>query len=165
MEIEKKYLIKKKRKNFPSLFEIKILEKEIIKKGFPIIQYYLPIKLIPKNLIQKINFKPNEMRLRETKNKYFLTIKSKGSLIREEFEMQIKKDFFEKYKKLKQKKLYKIRLIKKYKNKILEFDYYPNYDMITMEIEFKSIDEANKFHIKGKEITGRKKYKSRNLAK
>ena len=34
-----------------------------------------------------------------------------------------------------------------------------------MEIEFKSISEANKFHIKGKEITKRKKYKSRNLAK
>jgi CYTH domain-containing protein len=46
----------------------------------------------------------------------------------------------------------------------LEFDYYPKHALILMEIEFKSIDEANKFKIIGKEITGTKKYKSKNLA-
>ncbi len=164
MEIEKKYIIKEKEKEYPCIFNIKQLKKEIKDKGTKITQHYIPTKLIPKNLKQKLRFKPNEMRLRKSGEKYFLTIKSKGSLSRGEFETKVTKQFYEKYEEIKEKTLKKIRLKKKYKNKILEFDYYPKYSLITMEIEFKSIEEANSFKIIGKEITGIKKYKSRKLA-
>lgn len=164
MEIERKFIIKEKEKEFPCLFDINKLKKEIKDKGTKITQHYLPTKLIPKNLKQKLKFKPNEMRLRKTGDKYFLTIKSNGSLSREEFETKVKEEFYEKYKQLKQKTLKKIRLKKKYKNKTLEFDYYPKHALIVMEIEFKSIKEAENFKIMGKEITGLRKYKAKNLA-
>jgi CYTH domain-containing protein len=167
MEIEKKYLIKEKEKNFPCIFDINKLKKEIKDKGTTIIQIYLPVKILPeilKEINKKIKFKPNEIRLRKINKRYFLTIKSKGSLSRNEFEIKITKEIYEKYKKFKQKKLKKIRLKKKYKNKILEFDYYPKNALIVMEIEFKNMNEAKNFKIIGKEITKARKYKARNLA-
>jgi CYTH domain-containing protein len=167
MEIEKKYLIKEKEKHFPCIYDINQLKKEIKDKGIPITQIYISTKIFPKiqkEIKKKIKFKPNEIRLRKIKNKYFLTIKSKGSLSRKEFETKINKQIYKKYKKFKINKLKKIRLKKKYKNRLLEFDYYPKHALIIMEIEFKSKKEANNFKIIGKEITGVKEYKARNLA-
>ena len=43
-EIEKKFLIKEKRKNYPCPLEIKKLMKEIKKHGEKISQLYLPLK-------------------------------------------------------------------------------------------------------------------------
>ncbi|MDP2673229.1 MAG: hypothetical protein Q8O84_05435 [Nanoarchaeota archaeon] len=168
MEIERKFLIKEKNKTYPSPFQIEELKKEIKNKGKKIDQYYLPIgilKEILKELEIKLRFLPNEFRLRKYGESFFITLKSKGKLKREEYEKRISKEVFEILVKLKEKSLEKVRLKKKYQNKVIEFDYLPKFSLITAEIEFNSVKEAKSFKTKMKEITEIKKYRSQNLAR
>jgi len=167
MEIEKKYIIKEKEKTFPCPFPIEKLKKEIKDKGLRITQHYLPIEFIEdvsKELNLRINFKPNEIRLRKFGTKYFVTIKSSGDKKRFELEKRITKEIFDRYSLVKEKTLEKQRLIKEYKKKKIEFDYYRKYSLITAEIEFRNIREADSFKSEMKEITGLEKYKNQNLA-
>ena len=167
MEIERKFLIKQKEKVFPCPFEVNQLKKDIKKKGVEIIQDYLFLEVLQdlkKDLKLKLKFKPNEIRLRKIKNKYTLTLKGKGSLKRNELEIKIKKDIYEIYKEFSTKSLKKIRLKKRFINRNLEFDYYPKYSLIVMEVEFNNIKEARSFNFNGREITGIDEYKNRNLA-
>lgn len=168
MEIERKFLINEKGKNYYSPFPIDELKKDIKQKGKKIIQHYLPKELaeeILKHFDFKITFKINEIRLRKINEKCYITVKSAGSIKRHELEKRIPKEDFEAYSELKTKTIEKNRL-KKYlgKNKI-EFDYFPKYSLITAEIEFDSMREAEKFNSYMKEITAIEKYKNRNLAK
>jgi CYTH domain-containing protein len=168
VEIERKFLIKEKDKIFACPFQIEDLKAEIKKFGRNITQHYLPLDLIPKlkeKLKFSIKFEPNELRIRKLKDKYYLTIKSKGSTKRDEFEKPITKELFKEYSEKAEKTLKKIRLMKKYKDKFWFIDYYPKYSLIIAEIEFKSLKEAENFNEKLKEITGKKEYKNRNLAK
>lgn len=167
MEIERKFLIKERNKEYPSEFNIKKLKQEIIKSGKKITQSYLSKKLIPnvlKKLKNEINFKPSQLRIRKYNNKYFLTIKSSGGLSREEFEIKISKDYYNELLPLRKKYIKKIRLRKKFKGHMLDIDYYPKYDLLIIEIEFKTVKLANNFETIMKDITLKKKYGNENLA-
>lgn len=168
MEIERKFLLEEKNKVYPSPFNTKKLKKEILENGKEITQNYIRKKYFSKiknELNLDFNFKPNQFRLRKYNKMYFLTIKSKGIMTREEFEIKINKKTYDKYLKLKKKSLKKYRLEKKKKNFLFEFDYFPKHKILTVEIEFKTIKDAKKFKINAKEVTKIKKYGSKQLAK
>jgi len=63
-----------------------------------------------------------------------------------------------------EKSLEKIRLEKKYNNKIMAFDCSPKFSLITSEIEFHSLSESRNFKANMKEITDVKRCKNQNLA-
>jgi CYTH domain-containing protein len=167
MEIEKKFLLKEKNvtyansKFFPNLNFLKL---KIILKGKRITQSYLPMSSI-KKLNIKLDFSPDEIRLRKIGKKHFLTIKSKGNISRHEFEKQISKEAYKKLIKLRQRSLIKIRLIKIINNHKVEIDYCKKYSLLTCEIEVKSKNDLDKIPNLGKDISSNKKYKNKNLAK
>lgn len=167
MEIERKFLLKEKEKIYPSDFDLDKIKKEIKEHGRPIVQHYIPKELILDVLDMldiKIKFNPNELRIRKIKDDHFLTIKSKGSLKREEFEMPIQKETFRELRKLKEKTVEKIRLMKMKNERTVFIDYYPKYSLIIAEIEFSTEDEADSFKTHMKDITGETQYKNRQLA-
>ena len=167
MEIERKFLIKEKTKKYPCPYNLKELKKEIKLYGVNIIQHYLPEKLSKEIfgiLGFQINFIPHDLRIRKYGNDFFITLKSKGSIKRKEFERKISKGEFKILEKLKIKTVKKIRLIKNFQRKKIEFDYYKKHSLIIAEIEFNSLFEAKNFKTNMKEITGIGKYGNRNLA-
>lgn len=125
-----------------------------------------------------ISTEDNEVRIRKIEYTYgdykcFMTIKSKGSLSRQEVEFEIP---YIKYRNLIGNKMYKGNIIEKLRYKIplenglvAELDVYGNklFGLIVAEVEFKTIDDASNF-IKpnwfGREITNDSKYKNKNLA-
>lgn len=167
MEIEKKFLLKEKEKIYPSDFDLDKIKKEIKEYGRPIVQHYIPKELILDVIDMldiKINFKPNELRIRKIKDDHFLTIKSNGSKKREEFEIPIQKETFKELRKLKEKTVEKIRLMKMQNERPIFIDYYPKYSLIIAEIEFKTENEADSFQTHMRDITGETRYKNRQLA-
>jgi len=146
MEIEMKYLVKKIDFNIHSY------------KNNQIIQGY--ISLDP------------EIRIRNIGDKYFVTEKSTGDLIRKEKEYQItKRDFLNKSKQiisnLIKKRRYYIPILDGF---IAELDIYElELDgLITVEVEFNDLKLVNNFMAPewfGKSITYDKKYKNKNLSK
>lgn len=151
MEIEKKYLVDPRR--IEELKEEAFLYERIE-------QYYLNDK--------------NDtwiIRLRRADNEYFLTLKNKGLLSREEIEVKISKQTF--YNNIEQAKTYitKTRYtVEIDPNKIgaYEIDVYDDYEFITCEVEFDSEEEANSFVAPDwciKDITLDPTYKNVNLAR
>lgn len=167
MEIERKFLIKEKTKVYPCPFKVEDLKKEIKEKGKKIVQHYLPEKFsheILETLGIRFKFNPRDFRIRKYGKNFFITVKSSGKMKRKEVEKKIPKEAFEILEKLKVKTIEKVRLKKRFKNKIIEFDYYPKHSLITAEIEFKSLSEAKKFKTVMREITGNPRYINQNLA-
>lgn len=155
MEIEKKYLVDSNRieelKNLSFYFE-------------HIDQYYLND---PKDSWV--------IRLRKTDDTiikdYFLTLKSKGLLSREEIEIKISKDTFlhgiQNAKTSLKKTRYTIE-IDPDKLGVFEVDVYDDYEFITCEVEFETEEEANAFVAPDwciKDVTEDPYYKNVNLAK
>lgn len=148
MEIERKYLIK----DLPDL-------KEYIKEEIE--QFYLSIE--------------PEVRVRKKGNKYTLTIKSSGKLIRKEVEKELSKEDYEALKEMAIKKILKTRYSKiniiEGNEYLFEIDIYKSIErLVTIEVEFESEREAYKFNfIKpewfGLELTDIDKYKNKNLAR
>jgi CYTH domain-containing protein len=168
MEIERKFLIKDGLKEFWSPFPVQSLKKEIKDKGKLIVQSYLPVELIIdvlKTLDLSLNFKADELRIRKIKKKYSVGFKSSGSFKRHEFEKTITKEDYDTLFELKKSTVIKQRLIKEFRGKKIEFDYFPKYSLITAEIEFENEDDAEKFRTNMKEVTGVDKYKNQILAK
>jgi len=151
MEIEKKYIVEKTAYLdwFPNVVQ-----------SARINQYYL-----------------NDMndqwlvRLRSYGSLYYLTLKTKGLLSREELEFRITEQEFEKAVILSKKHLGKIRFIvelSNYPGVIFEIDKYDSYDFLTCEVEFKTEEEAKAFVPPSwciEDITEDPKYKNINLAK
>lgn len=140
MEIERKFLVKYKPDN--------------IKKTIEITQYYL-------------SYDP-EVRIRSISNNFFYTIKSQStSLERKEYEIEIDKETFDKFKNEAKSKIYKHRsYINLENNLVAEMDTYLN-GLVVVEVEFSDITNANDFIPPtwfGKEVTYDKKYKNVNLA-
>lgn len=146
-EIERKFLLKEK----PSL-------KEGIKKEY-ILQGY-------------VETKQGEMRIRNINNKkYYLNEKYGQGIARDEYEKEISKEkFFKLFKNANDKVIKKIRYYYPLQNgKIAEIDRYFGKlkGLITVEVEFSSLDEADSFEKPtwfGKEITYEQKYKNYNLS-
>ena len=99
---------------------------------------------------------------------YKVEIKSKGLLARDEWRYETtKENFWEIYNKC-PKKISKTRYYWVVNNLQYEIDFYDDYDFITLEIEFDSLEECENFkvpHWFGDEVTMLPEYKNVNLAK
>ncbi len=154
MEIERKWLLNNQ-PNFPEIEEIIIIE-----------QGYIAIE-------------DGEIRIRKMTSKklgvkYFITIKSEGSIARQEWEQEIPQWTYELLmetirQKIISKALFKIPL----NNLYLEFHaYLRSLDgLFIMECEFPNLEEAEAFEIPNwiidfidKEVTDDPRYKNKNLA-
>lgn len=124
MEIERKWLLKKIPKHFPS-------------GHYNIEQFYLTTN--PElRFRKKIDLYNNEI-------SYKLTVKSEGDIIREENEMNISENIYETFKKLVNKPvIFKDYYTFWYNNHKIEISQVDN-DFIYAEIEFNSIEEATAF--------------------
>lgn len=111
------------------------------------------------------------IRLRKMGDQYFLTIKSQGHMIREEFEMPITKEQYDSlYKKVDSSPIEKIRYFIPLENNLTaELDIYKGHlnGLCTVEVEFTSVGAADSFKPPewfGKDITLDNRYKNNNLA-
>lgn len=112
------------------------------------------------------------IRIRKFDNSYFLTIKSKGEISREELELEISDiEYNNLCKKVENNFINKYRyLIPIENNLIAELDIYLDElkGLTTIEVEFDSIEECNEFIPPdwfGEDISYKNEYKNVNLAK
>lgn len=174
-EIEKKFLLRENKKEYitnefissygNSLNQLKTM---VLINGTHIQEGYLSLDYLPEfsnKFKEKINFNPIEARLRKKGNNFYFTIKGEGTLYRDELEIEINKHHFNKFwNKTKGKRIEKIRLDLPYKNYKSEIDVYTNKDLIVLEIEVPSINEANLIKPLGLDVTENPQYKNKNLA-
>lgn len=153
MEIERKFLFKGNVENMWRLY---------------------PSKSIRQNYL---SYTP-EVRIRDISGwKYYLTVKSKGDKIREEYEIEISKDAYEDLYKNRQPNslISKFRFVVPLENNLkAEVDFYENIyvdksnSLKVIEVEFDSEEESNNFIIPnwfGKEVTNDHRYKNGYIAK
>lgn len=115
-----------------------------------------------------ISFKP-EVRIRKSDDNYTLTIKSVSNLEREEVEITITKEKYQKLKKITDLNVvYKTRYFIPMEKYTCKLDVYHNIKgLITVEVEFESKKDANNFIVPdwfGEEITNIEEFKNKNLA-
>lgn len=110
------------------------------------------------------------IRIRKSDNNYFLTIKSKGAVSREEFELEIsEKEYRNLCKKVENNFIKKYRyLIPIGTNLVAELDIYlaELKGLTTIEVEFESLEKCNEFAPPdwfGKDISYENQYKNVNL--
>ena len=144
MEIERKYLVK----TLPDLTSCPYKE---------LTQAYISTKPV--------------IRLRQMGDDFFLTVKSSGHLIREEFEMPIEKEeYLSLYNKVEGNPIEKTRYyIPIAENLTAELDIYHGFldGLLTVEVEFTSEEAANTFSPPawfGEDITFDARYKNNQLA-
>jgi len=146
MEIERKYLCNKLPNNFNNFKRLKISQGYICSEP--------------------------TIRIRKLNNSYFLTIKSKGEVSREELELEISQiEYNNLCEKVENNFVNKYRyLIPIENNLVAELDIYLDElkGLITIEVEFDSIEECNEFIPPdwfGEDISYKNEYKNVNLAK
>jgi len=153
MEIERKWLVKEE--HLPS--DIKTYPGHRITQGYlnPGDEYLIRVRY-------------NKSVQYPDKKTYKLEIKSKGLLIRDEWRYETtEENFWEIYKKC-SRKISKIRYYMALDIYQLEIDFYDEYDFITIEIEFETLEQAEKFEVPswfGKDVTMEQEYKNLYLAK
>jgi len=125
-----------------------------------------------------LSFEP-EVRIRKVTNKsfilfrnnfYYLTVKSEGNMIRNEFEIKISKRIYkELLNKAENKTIIKRRYEVQLENGLIaEIDEYKDFDFNTVEVEFKNEEQARNFIVPewfGIDITRNNQYKNKNLAR
>jgi adenylate cyclase len=111
-----------------------------------------------------------EVRLREADDKFFLTVKSKGGLVRDEVEVELSQDQFETlWQATAGRRLEKTRYRLPWAGKNVEVDVYRGAltGLIVAEVEFSSAEESARFTPPpwfGSEVTENEHYKNVNLA-
>ncbi len=142
------------------------IERKFLVKELPLLENYEYV-----NIIQGYISTDPVIRIRQTENSFYLTVKSKGHMIREEFELPITSA---QYTTLSAK--LDGRLIKKSRYFIplsqqltAELDIYNEslYGLITVEVEFQSMKEASSFvppYWFGEDITHDRRYKNNYLS-
>jgi len=179
VEIEEKFLIYENSKEFASkaFFDnfctIDNLIYEAVEFGENIEQGYLDLKYsneIINHLGIELKFKPCELRVRKIEkndsSEYFITFKSDGSITRNEKELPISNFDYDSYFALtKGKRVLKHRLTKKINGLNYEFDVYTDRDLIVCEVEVTEKKELEKIIPMGLDISAKKEYKNKNLAK
>ena len=111
-----------------------------------------------------------EVRIRRKGTRFYQTIKSSGDLIRDEIEIEINENQFNKLWPLTEgKRIEKIRYKIEYKKNLIEFDVYCGSldGLLTAEVEFKSEVVSNNFQPPnwfGIEVTSDQRYKNKNLS-
>jgi adenylate cyclase len=144
-EIEKKFLIK----HLPEAFD---------KDSYEILE-------------QAYIFSEPETRIRRAGEKFFLTVKSKGDAVREEYEMEISEKIFEKF-----KAHIETPFIRKKRHEIIledglvaELDIYLDFEnLITVDVEFANYESMASFIPPswfGEDISGNLNYKNSLLAR
>ena len=143
MEIERKFLVKE----MPCLDGC---EKSEIVQGY--------ISLTP------------ETRVRKRDNKYYLTIKGEGDVVREETEKEVsEKEGRALFSRVESKLIEKTRYLVNIGNYTAELDIYKSHlkGLVVVEVEFETEEEALAFtppDFLGREVTCDKRYKNKNLA-
>lgn len=142
------------------------IERKFIVKEIPNLLMFLNSRIVQ----GYISFSP-EIRIRNNGDKYYLTCKSSGEMIRRESETEIDEYTFDSLKTLvKEKLISKVRYRVPLKNGwVAELDIYQDFleGLRTVEVEFPDLEMANSFVIPywfGKEITSDARYKNKNLA-
>ena len=144
MEIERKFLVK----TLPSLEHIPTKK---------MLQAYISIMPV--------------IRIRQTNDACFLTIKSHGSIVREEHEIRITEDEFQSLlRKTEGSPIEKTRYFISLENGLTaELDVFSGHlsPLVTVEVEFPSVEDANAFippNWFGEDISLDHRYKNNNLA-
>ncbi len=142
------------------------IERKFLVQNLPDLAHYPHKKLIQ----GYISIDP-VIRIRQMEEDYFLTVKSQGHMIREEFELPITKEQYESLLcKLEYSPIEKIRYFIPLENQLIaELDVYkgPLEGLTTVEVEFSSSTTANTFEVPswfGKDITHDNRYKNNHLA-
>jgi len=173
-EIERKFLIRENGVDYVEEEFFRLygsVEKLLIKvntNGKPIHQGYLD-PVIGMQIAAKakldVNFEPAEARLRDHNGTFYLTIKGKGVLARNEAEIEITSDIFEEYwPHTEGKRIEKIRLVRSFQGHNLEIDLYTDRNLIVAEVETPSHEAAENIIPIGKDITDDPNYKNNKLA-
>lgn len=174
-EIEKKFLLMDTKKDYTDRKIGLELYNEVLRHGKEIKQGYIANS--PKNapLIAAmiwdfgmvINFRFDNVRLRETDGEYFYaTIKGKGKIKQREEEVEISRANFKKYWSASiHRRVIKKRLVKKINNRLFEIDAFTDRFLLLAEKEVSS--EALLFMVPkiGKDVSNNSKYSNKNLAK
>ncbi len=111
-----------------------------------------------------------EVRLREKDQTYFLTVKTGKGLVRDEYEVKIPSEQYDKlWPTTSGRRIKKTRYYMPYMNHEINFDVYHGHlkGLFTAEVEFSSVEESNKFTPPkwfDKEVTDDARYKNKNLA-
>ena len=111
-----------------------------------------------------------ELRIRQADDKYYLTKKGEGYLVREEEEFEVSVAEGEEYfSKCENRLVYKTRYYIPYEKYIVELDIYEkkHKGLIVCEVEFESVEDAKSFILPswfGEEITENREYRNKYLA-
>lgn len=174
-EYEYKYLLMKDGKDFttkdvltklyPSL---DALCRDMI-NGTPIHQGYLPAEKaseIMKAIDLTLDFKPVEARLRNKGGELTFTLKGDGGFSRDETEVEIPYELFNKYWPwTKGHRVEKIRLKKEFGKYDIEIDFYTDRSLIVAEVEVPNSEVGKDVLAIGADITTDEFYKNKNLAR
>ncbi|NOZ46468.1 MAG: CYTH domain-containing protein [Chlorobi bacterium] len=145
-EIERKFLVN----TIPA--DLDVIKSYAIKQGY---------------VFSNMNF---EMRLRKKEDKYFQTIKKGKGLKREEYEIELTNEQFNKLWNLTEgKRIEKKRFEINWESNLIELDIFEGdlVNLITAEIEFKNLEDANEFVPPKwfiRELTNDERFKNKNLA-
>ncbi len=142
------------------------IERKFLIKELPLLQGYNTSKITQ----GYISIDP-VIRVREMAPNYFLTVKSKGAMIREEFELAITQEQYASLcSKLEGVAIEKTRYFIPLDNHLTaELDIYKGAlkGLITVEVEFSSSEEASCFNVPmwfGRDITYDNRYKNNHLS-
>lgn len=111
-----------------------------------------------------------ELRIRQADDKYYLTKKGEGYLVREEEEFEVSTAEGEEYfSRCENRLVYKTRYYIPYEKYIVELDIYEkkHKGLIVCEVEFESVEDAKSFILPswfGEEITENREYRNKYLA-
>ncbi|MCK5043631.1 hypothetical protein KAR52_01350 [Candidatus Pacearchaeota archaeon] len=174
-EIEKKFLIREGCINYATdtLFQmyssVQMLKEDVIRNGKSIRQGYLSLESgseLSDNLGMDVDFNPSEARLRDKSGILYFTLKDCGGLSRNELEVKVDQNTFDKYwPRTEGKRVEKIRLNKSFEGHTAEIDVYSDRNLIVAEVEVSTLQEAERLSLLGKDVTSNKEYKNKNLAR
>lgn len=174
-EIELKFLLREDgvdyfTQHFLSLYpSIDALKSDVLSNGNIIEQGYLNLKEgteLAKRAGFGFSFEPEEIRLRDKGSRMYMTVKSKGTLVREEENIDVTAEVFNEFWPLTEgMRIQKTRLKVPYVGNSAEFDVYKGRDLITVEVEVTSVEGALLVRPLGKDVTEDKNYKNINLAR
>ncbi|MBI4152814.1 hypothetical protein HY495_03825 [Candidatus Woesearchaeota archaeon] len=187
-EIERKFLIWEDGKNYgtaafrdwyaamggdTSRDIVQALRAYVLRDGVSLHQGYFPniegetVRELADLVGFKDKFKPTEARLRNKgEEQFYFTLKGPGGVQRDEFDPEIEKIVFARYWPGTQgSRVEKVRLARGYGEHTAEIDLYTDRDLIVIEVEVLTLEEAERLVPLGKDVTEDKAYKNRNLAR
>ncbi|MDY6789198.1 MAG: hypothetical protein SVV03_04520 [Candidatus Nanohaloarchaea archaeon] len=167
-EIEKKYLLWEDGEDFSTEAMEEIYEKIENEERMEVKQGYLSEEL-GKELAEELelnpDFEPVEYRLREECGEKKFTLKGEGQLNRAEMETELEGKYFEEYwPETSGSRVFKETAYIPYQGFEAEIEFYQDKDLIVVEVEVPTEEEAEELEPLGKDVTGDPSYKNKNIA-